>query len=313
VAAGDFRHYVCCDHGIRAGGGEDGIETRARDEADKRDLQKQIADMAAKQDQMAALFQAALGAKLDAKLAADPAVGGTADQTTEGITKDLNAAVATLVAAGKGDALADKTGADAKTALMAMIGERSAARATVDTARSTIARDEAALWRQYGALAFLNDTADGIAAYTRATELDPDDAEGWNQLGHLLDRSGDLAGAQRAYRRVLALGEAAGDQTLTAIASGNLGIVLKTRGDLDGAEAMYRKSLAIEEALGRKEGMASDYGNLGNVFRVRGDTAGACAHWTRARDLFREIGAKPKVAQAEELLQQNGCNGTGEA
>jgi hypothetical protein len=83
--------------------------------------------------------------------------------------------------------------------------------------------------------------------------------------------------------------------------------------DLDGAEAMYRQSLAIDEVLGRKEGMAVNYGDLGSVLQERGDMASACAHRIKARDLFREIGAKPMEAQLNGWLKQNGCGGTGEA
>jgi len=124
--------------------------------------------------------------------------------------------------------------------------------------------------RNIGAIAFYHDTQKALAAYVEATELDPDDAEAWNQLGHLQRRVGNLAAAETTYQTVLRLGNSMEDQTMLAVAYGNLGIVYRTRGDLDDAEEMYRKSLAIEEALGRKEGMASDYGNLGNVYRTRG-------------------------------------------
>lgn len=73
---------------------------------------------------------------------------------------------------------------------------------------------------------------------------------GWNQLGHLLQRAGELDEAEAAYRQVKLLGEADNDDTLLAVAYGNLGILYQTRGDLEQAEAMYRKSLSLFQDIG---------------------------------------------------------------
>ncbi len=47
-------------------------------------------------------------------------------------------------------------------------------------------------YRHLGALAFLDNTQQAIQAYRRANELDPNNPSGWNQLGHLLKRVGEL-------------------------------------------------------------------------------------------------------------------------
>ncbi len=112
-------------------------------------------------------------------------------------------------------------------------------------------KEAAAAARHIGALAFLHDTDKALAAYREAVALDPDDPIGWTQLGHLLDRTGDLDGAAEAYNRVLSLGNRSADQSLIATATGNLGILYDIRGDLDRAEEMYRKSLELNEALKR--------------------------------------------------------------
>jgi len=70
---------------------------------------------------------------------------------------------------------------------------------------------------------------------------------------------------------------------------------------------MHKKSLALNEELGRKEGMAIQYGNLGLIAKQRGDMAQACAHWRRARDLYRQIGAKPMVEKVEGWMRKAGC------
>ena len=134
-------------------------------------------------------------------------------------------------------------------------------------AEGSVAHTEAAAAaRHLGALAFLHDTRKALGAYRRAVELDPGNADGWNQLGRLLYRTGDLNDAEAMYRKALGLNEELGSKEGVAIAHRNLGNVYSTRGDLDQAEAMYRKALGLSEELGRKEGMAANYGNLGNVY-----------------------------------------------
>jgi tetratricopeptide (TPR) repeat protein len=92
--------------------------------------------------------------------------------------------------------------------------------------------------RHLGVLAFLHDTKKALQAYRQAVHLDPENAEGWNRLGHLLYRTGQLDKAADAYNQVNALGTMSGDQNMLATAYANLGNVYQVRGDLDQAEAM---------------------------------------------------------------------------
>lgn len=200
-------------------------------------------------------------------------------------------------------------------------------------------KEAAAAARHIGALAYLHDTDKALAVYREAVDLDPDNADAWNQLGRLLYRTGDLDNAEQAYGRVLALGNTLDDKELLAVAFGNLGILYTTRGDLDRAEEMYEKSLEIEESLGHKEGMASDYGNLGtlystrgdldraeemyekslaiegalgrkegmasdygNLYKIRGDLGRAEEMYEKSLALFREVGAAPQIEQVGEWL-----------
>jgi len=201
------------------------------------------------------------------------------------------------------DALAaqDRPGVDEALAQLAE-GDTSQAkdifRDVVDTREGDI-REAAAALRHLGALAFLDDTQEALGAYRRATELEPENPAGWNQLGHLYVRVGELSEAEEAYGRVLELAGSTGAQVWRAVAYGNLGIVYEIRGELDQAEAMYKKSAAIDEELGSREGMAIAYANLGNVYRVRGKLDQAREHWKRALSLFEELGlpARERVRQ----------------
>ena len=157
-------------------------------------------------------------------------------------------------------------------------------------------KQAAAAARHLGALAFLNDTQEALAAYAEATELDPDDPDGWNQLGRLQKRLGGLDAAIRSFEHVLALGNQAEDQMVIAAATGNLGLIYKTRGDLDWAEDMLRKSLELSTELGLKEGMARQYGNLGLIYQIRGDLDEAEKLHRKSLDLHTELGIKEGMA-----------------
>lgn len=147
-----------------------------------------------------------------------------------------------------------------------------------------------------GALAFLHDTEKALAAYKKAAELDADDADAWNRLGQLLHRKGDLNGAERAFDKVLALGNATADKSTIAMATGNLGLIALTRGDFDRAEDYHQQSFTIYTELGRKEGMGTQLGNLGIIVRIRGDLDQAEDYHQRSLAIATEQGRKKGMA-----------------
>ncbi|CAK8712998.1 MAG: Tetratricopeptide repeat-containing protein [Candidatus Electronema aureum] len=157
-------------------------------------------------------------------------------------------------------------------------------------------KEAAAAAMHLGALAYMNNTKAALAAYQKAVQLDPDNADGWNELGHLFRRTGELSQAEEAYRKVLALGEAHQDKEKQAWAYGNLGNVAYTRGDLAQAEQMYKKSLEISEALGLKETTANQYGNLGNVYQTRGELDKAEEMYKKSLEISEALGLKETTA-----------------
>ena len=159
-------------------------------------------------------------------------------------------------------------------------------------------REAAEAARHLGALGFYDNTQEALAAYQRAVELDPDNADGWNQLAYLLGRVGQLNAADAAYRKVELIGESRNDRGLLAVAYGNLGNVHRTRGDLVQAEVMYKKALEINEALGNKEGTAAAYGNLGIVYEIRGDLVQAEAMEKKTLEIDEAAGNKEDTAAA---------------
>lgn len=143
--------------------------------------------------------------------------------------------------------------------------------------------------RHIGALAFLHDTEKALNAYKRAVKLDPDNAEGWNELGHLQDRIGQLDQAIKSYETVLRVGNSTANQFIVATALGNLGVIYEKRGNLEKAEDAQLKSLKIEEQLGNKQGIANSYNNLGIIYETRGDLKKAEETQLKALKIYEQL------------------------
>ena len=94
----------------------------------------------------------------------------------------------------------------------------------------------------------------------------PDDARFHFALGRALKASGDLDGAESAYRRALEL------QPDYPEALVSLGIVLKTRGDTEGAIALYDRALRIAP------GFAAAHANRAHALSLRALVSAEEAH-----------------------------------
>ncbi len=91
-----------------------------------------------------------------------------------------------------------------------------------------------------------------------------------NQLAQRLMETGDLAGAERLVREVLA------DEPDAADLRNTLGLVLEARGDKTGAAEEYRRSVGLDPDS------ALACNNLGNLANRRGETAEAESWYLRA-------------------------------
>ncbi|MBO0741721.1 MAG: hypothetical protein J2P51_09870 [Hyphomicrobiaceae bacterium] len=94
---------------------------------------------------------------------------------------------------------------------------------------------EVSYWRQLGALSLLDGIADAPAAYARAADLAPENAEAQMLAGVLHLRAGNLASAETAFRRQIELGN-----------QGN--------GSTDAGLARYRGHTMLGGRLGRARG-----------------------------------------------------------
>jgi tetratricopeptide (TPR) repeat protein len=121
----------------------------------------------------------------------------------------------------------------------------------------------------------------------------PDYATALSNLALLLQKQGDLAGAEPLLRQVLvtrqkALGE---DHPDHATSLNNLGELLTIRENLEGAEPLLRQALAIRrEVLGEGHpDYAVSLNSLALLLNKRGDASGAESLLRQAIDIRREM------------------------
>lgn len=91
------------------------------------------------------------------------------------------------------------------------------------------------------------ETAAAVLLAREATQIAPELASGWVQLGLSLRRSGDIAGAIAAYQRALILEPSRSDSHQ------NLALALLLAGDVLGARQHFRSAISHLEAQGRQE------------------------------------------------------------
>jgi tetratricopeptide (TPR) repeat protein len=145
------------------------------------------------------------------------------------------------------------------------------------------------------ALGRLEDARDELQ---EAVVLKPDLHPAWNLLGGVLAALRDAAGAERAYRRALALRP---DHAETHY---NLGLHFQESARLDEAISCYRKALSLKPAL------ASAHNNLANALKVKGRREEALTHYAEAvrfdpglADAFSNFGtALREAGRVEEAI-----------
>ena len=159
------------------------------------------------------------------------------------------------------------------------------------------ARETATTYRHLGALSFFDNTQEALKYYYRATELDPSNADSWNQLGMLLTRTGELNEAIVTFQKVLSLSETNQEKQEQAWAYGNLGLVYKIKGNDDKAIEYIEKALEIDEKLGNKINIAIGYNNLGALSHKTNKPDKAIEYLKKALMLNKNLSNKKGMAE----------------
>lgn len=174
-------------------------------------------------------------------------------------------------------------------------GEELAAEA--DTAARPKRHAAARHFRHIGAIVGLGDPSRALAAYARATELDPSDTHSMFWQGWLLMERGSLADAERLLRQVMARDNDPTAQWAANWARLGLGNIAVARGNLPEALKSFRDSLAIADRLaqadpdnaGWQRDVAVSNERIGDMHAREGRSDDAIAAFERALTAYERL------------------------
>jgi len=127
------------------------------------------------------------------------------------------------------------------------------------------------IWNIIGAAnQSLGQLVDAYTAYSKATELNPNYADGFNNLGILLQNQGRVNDAITYYAKALAI------RPDYVEALNNMGVALHEQGKMADAIRTYKKVLAI------KPDYAEAYYNMGTAFKDQRELDGAVKAYKKA-------------------------------
>ena len=112
--------------------------------------------------------------------------------------------------------------------------------------------------RDLAVLSRVTDVAKATGYYKRATTLDPDDAETWDDYARAAQDAGRLPEAKTAFQHAALKARDAGNPRLRYWATLGLGDVAVAQGSLPSAQRLYETALAIAEPIAK-----ADPGNAG--------------------------------------------------
>jgi tetratricopeptide (TPR) repeat protein len=156
---------------------------------------------------------------------------------------------------------------------------------------------EASYWRQLGALSLLDNTHDALAAYVRAADLAPRDAEAQMLAGVLYLRTGNLAAAEGAFRRQIEVGGGNGASFARYRGHTMLGDVYATREEHDAAMAAYTEAQREVKALlerdpdnaGFKRDLSVTYDRIGDMHVENGRLDAALENYRQSLEIAEAL------------------------
>jgi tetratricopeptide (TPR) repeat protein len=142
----------------------------------------------------------------------------------------------------------------------------------------------------------MGNLAEGGQQHARAAQLfrDVGDMHGISScqinIGIVHSMSGDMAGAEDAYRQAIAIGKEAHAPGLMGLASVNLGVLFLNAGRFDEANACYLDALRHFTTVKNELHRAGTLYNIGHLAREQGDQERALTMYTETAELAQHLG-----------------------
>ena len=164
-------------------------------------------------------------------------------------------------------------------------------------------KQAAEAWRNLGDIAGLRDPKAALESYRKALALDPDNAVALYWAGWMEMEAGNLAEAERAYRRLLTLPTGSVDGDHAFWSQTGLGDIAQARGALPEALKAYRSSQRMAERLaqadpgnaGWQRDLSVSFSNLANVLTKQ-------EKYAEALDYYRlDFGIAERLAKTDPM------------
>ncbi len=155
-------------------------------------------------------------------------------------------------------------------------------------------------WRRAGEQARALELARELEPVCRRRGNDRLFRERSNLEGILLFESGELAGAEAEWRRLLDASSRAADDEFVARANQNLGIIYTLAGRWEEALASYERAIVAYQRLGYLRGLAQAHNNLAISYREMGFPDEADQAFRQALEFARTDGSMDELGRIEQ-------------
>nr|VFK40427.1 MAG: TPR repeat-containing protein [Candidatus Kentron sp. SD]VFK45892.1 MAG: TPR repeat-containing protein [Candidatus Kentron sp. SD] len=158
-------------------------------------------------------------------------------------------------------------------------------------------REAAAAARHLAAFVYLHDTSKALESYREATRLDPEELEGWLELGQAALRAGDSREALATFRELHRRAREQGDIRWRAIAHSQLGDMDNLHGDTAGALDRYQRAQGLLAQWAAREpndpqrqrDLSVSHNKVGDMHKANGDGAKALAAYQEGLVIARKL------------------------
>ncbi|MBP7409537.1 MAG: tetratricopeptide repeat protein [Flavobacteriales bacterium] len=138
--------------------------------------------------------------------------------------------------------------------------------------------------------------ADSMMALATRIGSQHSQANAFNILGEIAQRSADYPEARRCFAECLRLNRKVGSEHNVAGALNNMANVKRKEGDLAGALSDYLAAVDINQRSRNEDWLGKNYDNIGTIYLQLGDHPEALSYMLQALALRERIGDKPGIA-----------------
>ena len=163
--------------------------------------------------------------------------------------------------------------------------------------RTSVKKEQARAARNLAAIVVVDSISSGLNLYREATNLDPENREGWLGLGDAALVGGTTTEAKEAFNRYLTLVKKYGDEREHSLGYSRYGNVLVKQGNLTEALVNYQTALDIRKHLAQSDpenaswqrDLSVSHEKIGDVLVEQGNLTEALVNYQTQLDIAKHL------------------------